>query len=111
MDLANCVGRLSVCIEKMLLSSGSAREKIQSIGLKQFMGLCAADFPPELAQDCTEIKDQLRKVLPTKNVSRVQFPFNNISQKDARRLIEKIFTLYCSVMYYRHTKQALRREK
>src|SRR5215470_12175554 len=100
MRLSNCLGRLSECLYEMALSSQSARQKVLNAFVKQFAGLSASDFPPELAPEYKEILAEMKEGLLPLLPGNYHASLGKLSQKDARRLIKRIWNLHHNVVKY-----------
>jgi hypothetical protein len=100
MRLNNCIARLSECVFEMAQSSKSSRQKVLNAFTKQFGGLCASDFPPELAPQFDEIfgemKDKLLPLVP----GNYRASLGTMSSRDAIQIIKKICSLYIEVSEY-----------
>jgi hypothetical protein len=91
--LSYCHEKLSLAVHQMCTSTTSLRDRLAHAVLHDFGHLVEGFFPRELRAQFREIHSELTKVPASNRQGLYMATINNMSAKEAKRLIDKIIAL------------------
>lgn len=90
--------KLGLAVSGMATDAGSLQSRLAEAATKDLLQLQPDDFTPELRNDFQEIMRKLRRIAPDGTEGRIEESTRDLSDRDARQLIEKICTLFKDVL-------------